>query len=48
MPPDVPQFPAAAALRALTADGRAGQAVGPAEEAIRVLGEAYGEIDDSG
>ncbi|MFP1627277.1 SWIM zinc finger domain-containing protein [Streptomyces sp. 5K101] len=38
---------AAAALRALTTDGRAAQAVGLAEEAIRVLGEAYGEIDDS-
>ncbi|MFD4256211.1 SWIM zinc finger domain-containing protein [Streptomyces sp. NPDC058534] len=38
---------AAAALCALTADGRAAQAVGLAEEAIRVLGEAYGEIDDS-
>ncbi|MEU5630488.1 SWIM zinc finger domain-containing protein [Streptomyces rishiriensis] len=38
---------AAAALRALTADGRAAQAVGLAEEAIRVLGEAYEEIDDS-
>ncbi|GAA3157443.1 SWIM zinc finger family protein [Streptomyces rameus] len=38
---------AAAALRELTADGRAAQAVGLAEEAIRVLGEAYGEIDDS-
>jgi uncharacterized Zn finger protein len=38
---------AAAALRALTADGQAVQALGLAEEAIRVLGEAYGEIDDS-
>ncbi|WP_432157917.1 SWIM zinc finger family protein [Streptomyces sp. bgisy153] len=38
---------AAAALRAVTADGQAAQAVGLAEEAIRVLGEAYGEIDDS-
>lgn len=38
---------AAAALRALIADGQAAQAVGLAEEAIRVLGEAYGEIDDS-
>lgn len=38
---------AAAALRALTADGQAMQALGLAEEAIRVLGEAYGEIDDS-
>ncbi|MFC9929550.1 SWIM zinc finger domain-containing protein [Streptomyces sp. NPDC127190] len=38
---------AAGALRALTADGQAAQAVGLAEEAIRVLGEAYGEIDDS-
>lgn len=38
---------AASALRALTADGQAAQAVGLAEEAIRVLGEAYAEIDDS-
>ncbi|MDQ8701138.1 hypothetical protein RCO28_01375 [Streptomyces sp. LHD-70] len=38
---------AAGALRALTADGRAAQAVALAEEAIRVLGEAYEEIDDS-
>lgn len=38
---------AASALRALTADGRAAQAVGLAEESIRVLGETYGEIDDS-
>ncbi|GGZ73594.1 hypothetical protein GCM10010389_09010 [Streptomyces echinoruber] len=38
---------AAAALRALTADGQAAQAVGLAEEALRVLGQAYGEIDDS-
>ncbi|KAF3470136.1 SWIM zinc finger family protein [Streptomyces sp. Tu 3180] len=38
---------AAAALRALTTDGQAMQALGLAEEAIRVLGEAYGEIDDS-
>ncbi|MCX2922852.1 SWIM zinc finger family protein [Streptomyces sp. NEAU-W12] len=38
---------AASALRALTADGQAAQAVGLAEEAIRALGEAYGEIDDS-
>lgn len=38
---------AAAALRALTADGQAVQAVGLAGEALRVLGEAYGEIDDS-
>ncbi|WP_255310019.1 SWIM zinc finger family protein [Streptomyces sp. DI166] len=38
---------AAGALRALTADGQAAQAVGLAEEAIRVLGEACGEIDDS-
>ncbi|WP_435271171.1 SWIM zinc finger family protein [Streptomyces sp. 1222.5] len=38
---------AASALRALTADGQAVQAVGLAEESIRVLGEAYGEIDDS-
>jgi hypothetical protein len=35
------------ALRALTADGQAVQAVVLTEEAIRVLGEAYGEIDDS-
>ncbi|MFJ8542063.1 SWIM zinc finger domain-containing protein [Streptomyces sp. NPDC093586] len=38
---------AADALRTLTADGRAAQAVGPAEEALRVLGETYEEIDDS-
>ncbi|MFE1247299.1 SWIM zinc finger domain-containing protein [Streptomyces sp. NPDC058735] len=38
---------AAAALRVLTADAQAAQVVGLAEEAIRVLGEAYGEIDDS-
>ncbi|MEU2924795.1 hypothetical protein ABZ636_07010 [Streptomyces sp. NPDC007251] len=38
---------AAGALRALTADGRAAQAVGLAEEALRVLGEAFEEIDDS-
>lgn len=38
---------AAAALCALTAGGRAAQAVGLAEEAIKVLGKAYGEIDDS-
>ncbi|CAL9533261.1 hypothetical protein SUDANB6_04101 [Streptomyces sp. enrichment culture] len=38
---------AAAALGALTAGGQAAQAVGPAEEAIRALGEAYEEIDDS-
>ncbi|MEV6316161.1 DUF6880 family protein [Streptomyces sp. NPDC051776] len=38
---------AAAALGALTAGGQAAQAVALAEEAIRVLGEAYGEIDDS-
>ncbi|MEU0003447.1 SWIM zinc finger family protein [Streptomyces sp. NPDC006314] len=38
---------AAAALRALTTDGQAAQAVGLAEEAIRVLGKDYGDIDDS-
>jgi uncharacterized Zn finger protein len=38
---------AASALRALTADGEAAQAVALAEEALRVLGETYGEIDDS-
>ncbi|MGW7818146.1 SWIM zinc finger family protein [Streptomyces puniciscabiei] len=38
---------AASALRALTAEGHAAQTVGLAEEALRVLGEAYGEIDDS-
>ncbi|MET9833430.1 DUF6880 family protein [Streptomyces sp. NPDC006385] len=38
---------AADALRALTADGQAAQAVGLAEEALRELGEAYREIDDS-
>ncbi|MFF9812310.1 SWIM zinc finger domain-containing protein [Streptomyces sp. NPDC014006] len=38
---------AAAALRALTTGGQAAQAVGLAEEAIRVLGKAYGDIDDS-
>ncbi|MGK5497865.1 SWIM zinc finger family protein [Streptomyces sp. URMC 125] len=38
---------AASALRALTADGQATQAAGLAEEAIRVLGKAYREIDDS-
>ncbi|MEU6707857.1 SWIM zinc finger family protein [Streptomyces wuyuanensis] len=38
---------AAAALRALTADGRAAEAVSLAEEAIRVMGERYAEIDDS-
>ncbi|MEU0737970.1 SWIM zinc finger family protein [Streptomyces sp. NPDC006134] len=38
---------AAAALRALSADGRAALAVDLAEEAIRLLGEAYREIDDS-
>ncbi|MGW0838886.1 SWIM zinc finger family protein [Streptomyces sp. NPDC002787] len=38
---------AAAALRALTAGGQAAQAVGPAEEALRLLGEAFGELDDS-
>lgn len=38
---------AADALRALTAGGQAAQAVDLAKEAIRALGEAYGEIDDS-
>ncbi|WP_261399346.1 SWIM zinc finger domain-containing protein [Streptomyces misionensis] len=38
---------AAAALRALSADGRAAHAVGLAEEAIRLLGEACREIDDA-
>ncbi|MEF9908494.1 SWIM zinc finger family protein [Streptomyces sp. P9-A2] len=38
---------AAAALRALTADGQEVQALGLAEEAIRVLEETYREIDDS-
>ncbi|MFF4346543.1 SWIM zinc finger domain-containing protein [Streptomyces sp. NPDC001530] len=38
---------AADALRALTSGGQAARAVGLAEEAIRALGEAYGEIDDS-
>ncbi|MGW9453964.1 SWIM zinc finger family protein [Streptomyces sp. NPDC055632] len=38
---------AAGALRALTADGQAAHAVDLAEEAIRVLEEAYEEIDDS-
>ncbi|GGM14286.1 hypothetical protein GCM10010129_68070 [Streptomyces fumigatiscleroticus] len=38
---------AADALRALAAGERAAQAVGLAEDAIRLLGEAYGEIDDS-
>ncbi|MFF1628298.1 SWIM zinc finger domain-containing protein [Streptomyces sp. NPDC058272] len=38
---------AADALRALTTGGHAAHAVGLAEKAIRVLGEAYGEIDDS-
>ncbi|MEU3961134.1 SWIM zinc finger family protein [Streptomyces buecherae] len=38
---------AVSALRALTADGQAALAVSLAEEAIRVLVEAYGEIDDS-
>ncbi|MFD4996628.1 hypothetical protein [Streptomyces buecherae] len=38
---------AASTLRALTADGQAAQAIGLAEEAIRVLVEAYGDIDDS-
>ncbi|MDH6432441.1 putative Zn finger protein [Streptomyces sp. SAI-144] len=38
---------AADALRTLASAGMAGQAIGLAEEAIRALGEAYGEIDDS-
>ncbi len=38
---------AAGALCALTADGQAAHAVGLAEEAIRAVAEAYGEIDDS-
>ncbi|MCT9005728.1 SWIM zinc finger family protein [Streptomyces rhizosphaerihabitans] len=38
---------AADALRALSAGGQSACAVGLAEEAIRALGEAYGEIDDS-
>ncbi len=38
---------AADALRALTSGGHAAQAVDLAEDAIRVLGEVYGEIDDS-
>lgn len=38
---------AADALRSLVANGRAQQAVGVAEDGIRLLGEAYGEIDDS-
>ena len=38
---------AADALRALTSGGQAAQALALAEEAIGVLGEAYGEIDDS-
>ncbi|MFD4714225.1 SWIM zinc finger domain-containing protein [Streptomyces sp. NPDC058430] len=38
---------AADALRALTAGGQAAQAAALAEETIRKLGEAYGEIDDS-
>ncbi|MFD7779030.1 SWIM zinc finger domain-containing protein [Streptomyces sp. NPDC059753] len=38
---------AADALRALTAGGQAAQALSLAEETIRKLGEAYGEIDDS-
>nr|QBF29322.1 pentatricopeptide repeat-containing protein [Streptomyces achromogenes subsp. streptozoticus] len=37
---------AADALRALIAGRQAAQAVGLAEEALRALGEAYGEIDD--
>lgn len=38
---------AADALRALSAGGQAAFAVSLAEEAIRALGEVYGEIDDS-
>ncbi|WP_051833210.1 SWIM zinc finger family protein [Streptomyces katrae] len=38
---------AVTALRALTAGGRAGDAVEVAREALRALGRAYGEIDDS-
>ncbi|MFJ6837103.1 SWIM zinc finger domain-containing protein [Streptomyces sp. NPDC091209] len=38
---------AAEALRALSGGGQAAFAVGLAEKAIRALGEAYGEIDDS-
>ncbi|MEV1069773.1 SWIM zinc finger family protein [Streptomyces sp. NPDC050263] len=38
---------AAEALRALTVGGQAAQSVGMAEQAIRALGEAYEEIDDS-
>ncbi|MFK0046144.1 SWIM zinc finger domain-containing protein [Streptomyces sp. NPDC090741] len=38
---------AVAALRALTAGGRAADAVEVAREALRTLGRTYGEIDDS-
>ncbi|MEU3776091.1 SWIM zinc finger family protein [Streptomyces sp. NPDC032472] len=38
---------AVTALRALTASGRAADAVEVAREALRALGRAYGEIDDS-
>ncbi|WP_406187440.1 SWIM zinc finger domain-containing protein [Streptomyces sp. NBC_01006] len=38
---------AVTALRALTAAGRAADAVEVAREALRALGRAYGEIDDS-
>ncbi|MFE3581201.1 SWIM zinc finger family protein [Streptomyces vinaceus] len=38
---------AVAALRALTADGRAADAVEVAREALRALGRTYGEVDDS-
>ncbi|WP_371675563.1 SWIM zinc finger domain-containing protein [Streptomyces sp. NBC_01276] len=38
---------AVTALRALTATGRAAEAVEVAREALRVLGRTYGEIDDS-
>ncbi|MDN3260638.1 hypothetical protein QWJ26_12590 [Streptomyces sp. CSDS2] len=38
---------AAGALRALAAGGHAERAVGLAEEVLRALGEAYGEVDDS-
>ncbi|WP_308409648.1 DUF6880 family protein [Streptomyces sp. A3M-1-3] len=38
---------AVTALRTLTADGRAAEAAALAREAIRAIGQAYGEIDDS-
>ncbi|MFJ1563513.1 SWIM zinc finger domain-containing protein [Streptomyces erythrochromogenes] len=38
---------AVTALRALTADGRAADAVDVAREALQALGRTYGEIDDS-